>query len=265
MRRTGSNGLVFYQFEQWQSGDPTPIHGVFTRLGGVSAPPWDALNVGSTVGDDPDAVARNRGLLLEALQLQDRAECTVWQVHSADTIVVDGELRYERVLAQADGMVTARRDVALTMRFADCVPILFYDPVRQVIGMAHAGWRGTVAGAGPSVVRTMVDVYGCRPEDIRAGIGPSIGPAQYEVGEEVVEAVQAAFGTLDGLLRRAEGGSAYLNLWEANRRALATEGLRQIEVAEICTASRTGEFYSHRAEQGRTGRFGAALALPANE
>ncbi|MBN2472770.1 MAG: peptidoglycan editing factor PgeF [Anaerolineae bacterium] len=265
MRRTSRNGLVFYQFEQWQDAVEAPVHGVFTRIGGMSAPPWDGLNVGSTVGDDPEAVARNRALLLEALQLQDRAECTVWQVHSADTIVVNGAGCEERVLAQADGMVTRRRDVTLTMRFADCVPILFYDPAAQVIGMAHAGWRGTVAGAGPSVVRRMVAEYGCRPADIQAGIGPSIGPEHYQVGEEVVEAVQAVFGTLDGLIRRADDGSAYLNLWEANRRALQAEGLRRIEVAGICTASTTGEFYSHRAEKGRTGRFGAALALPANE
>lgn len=265
LRRTESNGLVFYQFDQWVSGEGAPVHGVFTRLGGVSMPPWDGLNVGSTVGDDPAAVARNRSLLLEALQLQDRTECTVWQVHSADTIVVDGAQGDERVLAQADGMVTARRDVTLTMRFADCVPILFYDPARQVIGIAHAGWRGTVAGAGPSVVRRMVAVYGCRPDDIQAGIGPSIGPAHYQIGEEVVKVVQAAFGTPDGLIQRGEDGTAYLNLWEANRRALAAEGLQHIEVAGICTASHTGEFFSHRAEQGRTGRFGAALALPANE
>ena len=262
LRRIVHNGLVYYQFEQWDYGGGAPIHGVFTRLGGVSAPPWDGLNVGSTVGDDPLAVAHNRASMLKAVGLSSRAECTVWQVHSADTVVVDSLPVEERVLAQADGMVTDRPDVALTMRFADCVPILFHDPVRNVVGIAHAGWRGTVAGAGPSVVRSMVDAYGCQPENIQAGIGPSIGPLHYQVGNEVVQVVESAFTDLNGLIQWAEDGSAYLNLWEANRRALARAGLRHIELAAISTAGNTHEFFSHRAERGRTGRFGAVIALP---
>jgi YfiH family protein len=262
LQRVELGGPVCYQFELWADVVSAPIHGVFTRLGGVSARPWHSLNVGSTVGDDPDAVAHNRSILTSALGLADRHECTVWQVHSADTIVVDGTAANSRVLAQADGMVTDRPDVALTMRFADCVPILLHDPVRRVIGMAHAGWRGTVAGAGPSAVRTMVATYGCRVQDIRAGIGPSIGPMRYQVGEEVVTAVQQAFGNPDGLIRLADDGSTYLNLWEANRRSLVAAGVVHIEVAAICTASQTEEFFSHRAEHGMTGRFGAVIALP---
>ncbi len=265
MQRVVHKGRVYYQFDQWTGGAACPVHGVFTRLGGVSTGAWASLNVGSTVGDDPDAVSRNRHLLLAALGLESRRECTVWQVHSADTIVVNGAVPGERVLAQADGMVTDRTDVALTMRFADCVPVLLYDPVRKVIGIAHAGWRGTVIGAGPGAVRKMVEVYGSCVRDIQAGIGPSIGPARYQVGEDVVTAVQKAYGQLDGLIHRAADDSAYFDLWEANRRSLAGVGVEQIEVAGICTASRTAEFFSHRAECGKTGRFGAVIALPAEE
>ena len=261
MRRIADHGPVFYQFEQWPEQNGL-VHGVFTRLGGVSRRPWQSLNVGGTVGDDPDAVAQNKALMYGALGVDAKNVCTVWQVHGAETLVVTGPSPDGSWLAQADGMVTDRPGLPLVMRFADCVPVMFYDPVRHVIGMAHAGWRGTVAGAAPSVVRTMVESFGCRPEDIQAAIGPSIGPERYQVGEEVVTAIRRTFGDqVDGLIRRAKDGTAYLNLWEANRRALAAVGVVQVEVAGICTATRTDEFYSHRAEHGRTGRFGAVIAL----
>ena len=122
--------------------------------------------------------------------------------------------------------------------------------------------NGTVAGVGSKVVETMRIAYDCRPGDIEAVIGPSIGPDHYQVGEEVVEAVQAYFGLLDGLIRRdAADGSAYLDLWAANALDLQRAGLEQIEIAGICTATHTDEFFSHRAEHGRTGRFGAVMCL----
>jgi len=262
VRRIATDGPVYYQFEQWAENREGPVHGIFTRLGGVSAPPWASLNVGSTVGDDPGAVARNKALMAAALGLDERRFCTVWQVHGRETIVVEDAPCDGGILGQADGIVTDRPGAVLTMRFADCVPILLYDPVRRVIGLAHAGWRGTVAGVAQSVVAIMAGRYSCRPEDIQAGIGPSIGPEQYCVGEEVVRAVQEAFGDGDGLIRRAADGAAYLDLWAANQRALNAAGVRQVEIAGLCTASRTHEFYSHRAEQGRTGRFGVVIALP---
>ncbi|NWG17865.1 MAG: peptidoglycan editing factor PgeF [Chloroflexi bacterium] len=258
MRRVEQNGLCYYQFESW----PDIKQGIFTRSGGVSAAPWDSLNMGGNVGDEPAAVRENHERMYGALGLNGGRVCTVWQVHSADTVIANGPVRGRRWLALADGMVTDRPDTPLTMRFADCTPLLFYDPVRGVIGIAHAGWRGTVQGVGANTVRTMMQAYGCKPADIRAGIGPSIGPASYQVGEEVVAAVQAYFGTTDGLIRRDPAdGSAYLNLWEANRRDLQRVGVEQIEIAGLCTAERTDEFFSHRAEKGRTGRFGAVLSL----
>ncbi len=266
MRRISRNGLAYYQFDRWAENGP--VHGVFTRLGGVSRPPWQSLNVGSTVGDNPAHVARNRLLMAEALAFDIDQTCTVWQVHSNDTIVVSapatGESLPPGIQAKADGMVTDRPGLPLVMRFADCVPVMLYDPVRRVVGIAHAGWRGTVAGVGSGIVRTMQETYGCRVEDIQAGIGPSIGPECYEVGPEVVAAFESAFGGLDGLVRY-DGRAAYLNLWEANRRALIQAGVLQVEVAGICTATRTDEFFSHRAERGRTGRFGAVIALPGED
>lgn len=258
MRRVEQDGLIYYQFEMW----PGVNHGIFTRSGGVSVSPWHSLNLGGNVGDEPAAVRENHERMYRALCLNSARACTVWQVHSADTVIANGPVRGRRWLALADSMVTDRRDTPLTMRFADCTPLLFYDPVRGVIGIAHAGWRGTALGVGANTVRTMVEAYGSRPADIQAGIGPSIGPSRYQVGEEVVEAIRAYFGTIDGLIRRDPAdGSAYLDLWEANRRDLQRAGVEQIEIAGLCTAERTDEFFSHRAEKGRTGRFGAVLSL----
>ncbi len=264
MRRieTTAHEPVYYQFEFWETA---PIkHGVFTRLGGVSQAPWDSLNVGGTVGDDLTAVAKNHERMYAALGLDGTQVCTVWQVHSADTVVANGPMPNRKWLARADGMVTDKIGLPLAMRFADCVPVLFYDPIQHIIGMAHAGWRGTVQGAGLSTLYAMRDAYGSKPEDVLAAIGPSIGPEHYQVGPEVVEAVEAYFGMTDGLIQWADDGSAYFNLWEGNRLALARAGVEQIEVAGICTATNTHEFYSHRAEKGRTGRFGAVMALMEN-
>jgi len=259
--RTGNHdGPVYYRFEQW-AAETGLRHGVFTRLGGVSQTPWQALNVGSTVGDDPAAVARNRQLMVQALDLDESQVYTVWQVHSADTLVVDHPLTPDQDLIKADGLVTDRPNLALVMRFADCVPVLFFDPVREAIGMAHAGWRGTVIGAAPSVARTMIECLGSRAADIQAAIGPSIGPEDYQVGQEVVEAVGQAFPGQDDLLSPGPDGSPHFNLWEANRRALEALGIDQIEVAGMSTARHVDEFYSHRAEHGRTGRFGAVLCM----
>lgn len=249
---------MYYQFNQW----PTITHAIFTRKGGVSRAPWASLNLGGTVGDDVQSVQINHERMFAALGLERERACTVWQVHGAETVLVHGPVRGRRWIALADGMVTDKLDTPLVMRFADCTPLFFLDPVRGVIGMAHAGWRGTVLGTGASVVRAMAQAYGSQPRDIQVGIGPCIGPERYQVGEEVVQAVAAHFGSVDGLIRRdPHDHTAYLDLWEANRRDLQRLGVVQIEVAGICTATHTDEFFSHRAEKGRTGRFGAVLAL----
>ncbi len=259
-RIQAENGVVYYRFEQWAEGAPLR-HGVFTRLGGVSPAPWHTLNVGGTVGDAPAAVRENHRRIYAALGLSAAQMCTVWQVHGAETIYAQQPRPDGRWLARADGLITDRPGLALMMRFADCVPILFYDPAHHATGLAHAGWRGTVLGAGVSTLHAMQRTFGTRPQDVQAAIGPSIGPQRYQVGEDVIQAVREAFGTTDELIRRAEDGSAYLDLWAANHRALQDAGVTQIEVAGLCTASHTDEFYSHRAENGRTGRFGVVIAL----
>jgi hypothetical protein len=160
-------------------------------------------------------------------------------------------------------ILTRNPAVTLYMRFADCVPVLLYDPVRAAVAMAHAGWLGTVRGASRVAVEIMISQFGSRPGDILAAIGPSIGPDHYEVGQDVLDQVAAAFGDeAKGLVERRDGRS-YLDLWASNRFQLQQAGVKHVEVAGLCTACHTDDWFSHRAEVGRTGRFGALIALPA--
>ncbi|NJL57728.1 peptidoglycan editing factor PgeF [bacterium] len=251
-------GLRYYQFTALSN----LRHAIFTRHGGVSQAPFDSLNVGGMVGDDLGAVRRNHTIMYEALHVEPRRAVTTWLVHGVDVVYVTGPVQGRLWAAQADAMMTDKPDTPLVMRYADCTPLFFHDPVKGVVALAHAGWRGTVAGMAARTIKAMGAAFGSRPADVLAGIGPAIGPARYQVGEEVVAAVHAYFGTLDGLIRRDPvDGSAYFDLWEANRRDLLGAGVEQVELAGLCTAENTDQFYSHRAEGGRTGRFGAVLSL----
>jgi hypothetical protein len=240
------------------------VHAVFTRQGGVSRPPYASLNLGHTVGDDPAAVDTNHERVYHALGLNRFQSVTCHLAHSADILVVSAAHR-GRVVGQGDGMVTADQGVFLTMRFADCVPVLLHDPVRRAVGLAHAGWRGTVKNVAGAAVHTMVRELGCSPENITAVIGPAIGPCCYEVGEDVIQSLQASFhggaleDTVNRLFSRRNGRHAHFDLWEANRQQLVAAGVGRVVMSGMCTACRTDRFFSHRAERGRTGRFGVVI------
>jgi hypothetical protein len=197
-----------------------------------------------------------------ALGINEAQVCTVWQVHSNDVLIAQQPVRGRRWLAHADAMITDRPGLSLSMRFADCAPLLFFDPVGGAIGLAHAGWRGTVAGIGACTIRALKAVYGCKPQNIQVVIGPSIGPKHYQVGPEVVEAVREHFGTTKDLIHLdSNDNTTYFDLWEANALDMRKLGVEDIEIAGISTADHTHDFFSHRAERGVTGRFGVVMCL----
>jgi YfiH family protein len=141
---------------------------------------------------------------------------------------------------------------------------MLFDPVRKVIGMAHAGWQGTVKQIAAKTVCAMKENYGSDPKDMYAAIGPSIGPDHYEVGVDVVKKTEESFKDDTRKLLINENGSIHLNLWEANKLALEYIGVKNIYCAEICTACNTIDWFSHRGEKeknGKTGRFCAVLAM----
>ncbi len=259
-----SGPIRYYSFENLSSAGV--LNAVITRRGGVSAAPWRSLNVGATVGDDPEHVVENRVRSLRAFAREMDSVFDVWQVHGVDVVCAENPRPADAKHRKADIILTDRPHVTLFMRFADCVPILLYDPIRKVAGLAHAGWQGTVLQAGAHAVAAMTRCYQSVPGDILAAIGPSIGPHHYEVGPEVIEQVEQAYGDrADELLLSVNGRrpheKAYLDLWRANLITLQRAGVRQIESAGICTACNLDDWYSHRAEKGRTGRFGALIAI----
>jgi len=259
-----SNGIHYQSFGLLE--DQGIIHAIIGRQGGVSPQPWASLNVGGTVGDEAERVVENRRRSFQALGRKFESLFDVWQVHGAEVVCTETPRPPEQPHLQADAILTDQPGVTLFMRFADCVPVLLFDPVRRVVGLVHAGWPGTVKKTAASAVKVMQSRYGCRPQDILAGIGPSIGPHHYEVGPEVVQQVQQAFGGLAAqVLIRSNGDSeksgVQFDLWRANQCVLEEAGVQQIEVARMCTACRLEDWYSHRGEHGRTGRFGALIGL----
>jgi len=255
------NSIRYYYFDIFDSGALT--HAIFTRRGGLSPEPWASLNVGASalVPDDHARVRNNRILAFDALGRDPDSMFDVWQIHSADVICAEKPRPRDRAHSQADAILTDRPDVTLFMRFADCVPILLHDPTRQVVGIVHAGWLGTVRRAVTITVEAMVERYRSRPEDIRAGIGPSIAAHHYRVGAEVAGQVREVFGDEAGRLLPTQGAAVQFDLWRANQLLLEQAGVREIQVSGICTACHLEDWYSHRAEKGKTGRFGALIAL----
>jgi len=239
------------------------IHAVFTRQGGESPEPWKSLNVGGTVGDIPDRVRQNRYRSFEALNRDKNSIFDVWQVHSADTVLANSAHPRSNTppLYKADGIVTVNPEVTLFMRFADCTPILLYDPKSRVVGIVHAGWQGTVKRAAGNAIKTMQAAFGSNPEDILAAIGPAIGPDHYEVGRDVIEQVNYSFREDSKHVLHKQANRTFFDLWAANKIVLEQAGVKQIEVCGLCTACHPEDWYSHRQQKGKTGRFGALIAV----
>ncbi len=253
-----TNGLRYYSFDIFSKAVK---QAVFTRRGGVSPTPWHSLNLGGSVGDDPARVAQNRLRVFNAMGSDPASIHDVWLVHGTDIVYADAPRPLEQPSAKADILFTDNPAVSLYMRFGDCVPILFHDPKKKVIGIAHAGWLGTLRGVAQAAVDGMRSRYGCKPEDIVAGIGPSIGVDHYEVGADVITQFQEKYSEDADQILQTRNESTYLDLWTANAIQLQKAGVEQIQVSSLCTACNLDDWFSHRAEQGKTGRFGAIMAL----
>jgi len=253
-----SGDIRYFVFESFT---PEVRHAIFTRHGGVSPAPWEGLNVGGTVGDDPERVKENRRRTLVAIESDPASVFDVWQVHGIETVFAEIPRPAQEAHKQADIILTDIPGITLMMRFADCVPVLFHDPVKKVIGIAHAGWLGTVRGVVHKAIKDMQSHYGSSPANIQVAIGPSIGPDHYQIGPDVILKVRECFGSDADNLLSTRSGSTYFDLWQANKYMAKESGVSQVEIAGICTACHTEDWFSHRAEKGQTGRFGAIIAL----
>lgn len=249
----------------------------FYRFQGLSAFPElnhfvssGVKSIGFAEGTDPEMIRQNRLSLAKAAGFKADRLVTAHQIHSARVSVVTaneagrGGLDKESRLPDADALVTADTGLCLMVLSADCVPVLMYDAVKQVIAAVHAGWRGTAAGIVAETVKVMEEKFGCRAENIRAGIGPSIGKCCFEVDEGVAEVFFHLFPDTEGVVFPGKRpGKFQVDLWEANRKELLDMGLKtgHIEVAGLCTVCHPDRFFSYRREGETAGRFGAGIVL----
>ena len=249
LRRDGN--LEYYQFELL-AAVPGLRHAIFTRRGGFSEGPCAGLNVGRSVGDDPASVDRNREMIgdcLGGVRLQ-----FLRQVHGSEVVIIEESCPQDRPPPVGDAMVTGESGICLTIQVADCQPVLVCDPRRRVVANIHSGWRGSVNNIVGRTVETLIDRFDCDPNDLLAGIGPSLGPCCAEFVNYRSEIPPELWQYRDGRDR--------FDFWEISRSQLRRAGLADshIEVGGQCTRCRPDMFFSYRAE-GSTGRFAAAIAL----
>jgi len=236
------------------------VHGFTTRAGGVSAPPFDTLNLGAKWGDDPARVSENRrrlerattGPLFVARQVHGTV---ISRVHAGDD-------RAALAQTEADGVCSDSPAVAVGVFVADCIPALVVDPRTGSFAAVHAGWRGTVAGVLPAALRALETEFGARAGDLRVALGPAIGPCCFEVGPEVVAAFEALFpdASTRGIVLpspRGAAGKANVDLKAANRLLLERAGVAPAAIDEgpECTHCDRARFFSFRRDGSGTGQL----------
>ena len=238
-------------------------HCFSTRFGGVSEGALASLNLGTHRGDRPENVLENYARLGRAVGFAPEETVFTKQVHSAIVERV-GRADCGRGLQReaehgVDGLVTNEPGVALTIFSADCTPVLLFDPIARAIGAAHAGWRGTAAGIAARAVEAMQREFGCRPENIRAAIGPCIGPCCFETDADVPDAMRAALGSEAGQAIRPAGAKFYVDLKRLNAIWLRRAGVTCIDVSADCTACQPQRFWSHRRVGNARGSLAAII------
>lgn len=220
-------------------------HGFMTRAGGVSEGIYDSLNCGLGSDDNLDRVRENRRRVLQMAGIPATTLLAAHQIHSPDVLVVEEEW-HDGPRPKVDALVTTRKNIAIAASSADCVPILFADPEARVVAAAHAGWRGAVGGVLQATVKQMC-ALGARPERIRAGVGPCIGPASYEVGPEFPAPFLAQNPANARFFRAAQrAGHHMFDLESYVATELAAMKLGAIEVAHRDTCAEEGTFFSYR-------------------
>lgn len=282
---TLENGASFpvLTFAAWE-GLSGIRHCFTTREGGVSEGYLSSLNLRRGLYDPDENINENfRRIALFFGTSPDRIVCAQ-QTHTSNVrIVTEADagkgVTRDRDYTDVDGLITDVPGLVLYTSHADCVPIYFYDPVRRVIALAHSGWKGTVARIGEVTIRKMKEIYGCRPEEIYAAIGPSICRDCYEVSEDVAEAMRECFSkdrnaaekagsemtdTISEILTPGKYPGKYqLDLWRACKRILLESGIlpEHVTVTNLCTCENSQELFSHRATGGKRGNQGAFLMM----
>ncbi len=261
------NGVVFRTADRFRAAGGV-VHGFSTRLGGVSEGIWSSMNLGTTRGDDPKHVEENYRRFLKAVGADRDKLVMSNQIHGTEIRrVTPGDYKadlYADEGYEVDGLITDVPGETLVIFSADCLPILFYDPVKRVICAVHAGWRGTVGGIAAQAVERMVGDYGCRTEDILAAIGPGISRCHFETDADVPRAVQDILGQeARACIDELENGKYHVDLKLVNRMLLTRVGLPEVNITmdPDCTACHRDKYWSHRFTGGQRGSMAAVIQL----
>ncbi|MDX1903062.1 MAG: peptidoglycan editing factor PgeF [Thermonemataceae bacterium] len=251
------------------SAYPQILHFVSTRQKGFSKPPYDSLNLGFGTEDDPNNVLKNRELLAQTINVPLENWCVPQQTHSDNIAILTakhkgkGTKDKKSAIGDTDAVITNQKNVLLFVQSADCVCSLFYDTHKQVIAACHAGWRGTVAHLPQKVVGQMIKVFGSEAEHIKVALGACISKEIYEVGQEVVEAVEKKFENKKHLIWNETTKKYHFDLHSAHIEQLEKIGIKSenIERQDFCTYQNPALFFSARRDKNLTGRFGAGIML----
>jgi YfiH family protein len=250
---------------EWEEQFPGLVAGFTLRTGGTSEPPYGSNNMGLHVGDHPENVVRNRKQLAERLGMPFESWTCADQVHGNRVCQVtaggSGRESLADVIPATDGLYTNQPGILLASFYADCVPLYFLDPARKAIGLAHAGWKGTVARIAEEMVNAFYQKYGTKPDDLLVAIGPSIGGCCYEVDERIIQRVRESANNWQSAVTSAGNGKYMLDLRRLNAEILTETGVwpERISCTDWCTSCRTDLFFSHRKEAGKTGRMASFI------
>jgi len=243
-------------FSSFREFDRELFHTITDRFGGVSKAPYESLNLALHVEDEAINVLKNREIVSQKYNFTLQNLIYMEQTHSANVAIIKDPSQNK--IENCDALITDVKNIPLMVMVADCVPILFYDPTKQVIGVAHAGRNGTFLEIAKKTAQKMRDEFGCSLSDLRVGIGVSIGSCCYEVGEDLADICVKSF---DKRYVLREDDRYFLDLKTLNQDQLREIGIKgeNIEVSSICTAC-DKNYFSYRRE-GKTGRFAGFMML----
>ncbi|MGE5677407.1 MAG: peptidoglycan editing factor PgeF [Pseudomonadota bacterium] len=266
-KTVNKDGLVYLTIPSFEKTGLVK-HCFTTRLGGVSQGEYDSLNTSYLKEDPIENVRKNLEMVCGAVDIDYRKLVFSNQTHEDNIRVVTKEdigkgISVPSDIMNTDGLMTNIPGIPMITFYADCVPLFFLDTKNKAVAVTHSGWKGTVMKIGAKTVKLMGEVYGTRPEDCLAGIGPSIGPECFEVGPEVAEVFKDSFKDWPQIIEPYYEGKSRINLWETNRLILKEAGIPEenITISGLCTVCKEEMFFSYRRDKGRNGSLSAIIEL----
>ena len=241
------------------------LHGFTTRKGGVSKVAYESMNLGFGTGDDEENVSKNYHIMADKFRIKIEDIVETDQTHTNNIRYVTekdkGRAMMDPKYTDIDGIYTDKKNVVLMSFHADCNAVYFYDPVKSLIGLSHAGWKGTVLNITGEMIKAFIEL-GSNPADIKAAISPSLGQCCFEVDKDVADMFIAAdIKYKDFMITKGE--KYHFDLWEINKYNMIKEGMSEnnIEVAGLCTKCHNDLFFSHRGQKGKRGLMSGILMM----